>query len=174
MHHAVRWFLQESPSGSTHAPSVVAMTARMLATGRETVSPPVPASRTVRLSNRQPRKTDSLCQQRTSCYSKIYSPWWLIISTPPCWSHLCSWTCQWYIQTQKMICNFKNSSFLGDRAEQEPKKLLKTPKAIRRDQMSSNKDFSSEISAIVMRPTEYITLMDKAGPLSGLSCILER
>lgn len=73
MRHAARWFPLESPPGSTPAPSAVVMMARTPATGRETVSPPVPASKTARLNSRPPRKTDSLRQQRNSCYSNIQS-----------------------------------------------------------------------------------------------------
>lgn len=54
MRHAAMWFLQESPPGSTPAPSVVVTMARMLATGRETVSPPAPASKTVHLNRCDP------------------------------------------------------------------------------------------------------------------------
>lgn len=67
MRHAARWSPQESPSGSTPAPSAAVTTARMPATGRGTVSPPAPASRTVHLSNCPLGKTDPLCLQRTSC-----------------------------------------------------------------------------------------------------------
>lgn len=57
-HHAPRWFLPESRSGWTPAPSVVAMTARMLVTGRETVLPPARASKTADPRRCPPRKTD--------------------------------------------------------------------------------------------------------------------
>lgn len=64
MRHAARWFQQESRSGWTPAPSVAAMMARMLVTGRETVWPPARASKTARLKRRPPRKTDWLGTSR--------------------------------------------------------------------------------------------------------------
>lgn len=64
MRHAARWFQQESRSGWTPAPSVAAMMARMLVTGRETVWPPARASKTARLKRCPPRKTDWLGTSR--------------------------------------------------------------------------------------------------------------
>ena len=81
MHHAVKLFPQEIPSGSTPAPSVVVTTARTPATGRETALPPVPVSKTVHLSNRLPSETDSLWSwRRANNYLQIHTQWWLMSS----------------------------------------------------------------------------------------------
>ncbi len=101
MRHAARWSLQDSPSGSTSAPSVAVTMARTPVTGRETVSPPVPASKTARLNNRPPRKTDLLSAERQLLQYTIPDDWSSIHlpSLRTCWTLLCSWKCQWCSQT---------------------------------------------------------------------------
>lgn len=71
MSRAVGWFLQESPFGSTPAPSVAVTTARTPATGRETASPPVPASKTARPSHSSSTNADIPREQQLA--SNTYS-----------------------------------------------------------------------------------------------------
>lgn len=44
------------------------------------------------------------------------------------------------------------------------------PQAIRTDQLPIYKDYPSNISSTVVRPIEFVTLVDIVGPSSGLTC----
>jgi len=44
------------------------------------------------------------------------------------------------------------------------------PQAIKADQLPIHKDYASNISATVVKPIEFVILVDIAGPSSGLTC----
>lgn len=108
-HHAPRWFPPVSRSGWTPAPSVAAMTARMLVTGRETVLPPARASKTAHPRRCPPRKTDP---HSPSAEDRLYR---VNHYTFDPWEHaelyLADWCCQ-ICATPKVYFkkNQKNSS----------------------------------------------------------------